>query len=85
MVRKGWAVTRLGVGEAAHGSGILLAQTFHVSNAVFELVFNLSQTKFQLVLYQTNTLGWSSAQSSVRVRSDIDTGWLGQRDTARAL
>lgn len=78
-------MTRLGVGEAAHGSGILLAQTFHVSNAVFELVFSLSWTKFQLVLYQTNTFGWSLAQSSVRERSDIGTGRPGWRDTARAL
>lgn len=50
-------MTGLGIGEAALGSGILLAQTFHVSSAVFELVFSLSWTKFQLVLYQTNTLG----------------------------
>lgn len=43
-------MTRLGVGEAAYGCGILLAQTFHVSNAVFELVFSLSWTRFQPVL-----------------------------------
>lgn len=82
MIRKGWAMTRLGVGEAAQSSGILLAQTFCVSSAVFELVFSLSWTKFHFVPYQTNPLGQSLAQSSVRVRSDIGTGW---RDTARAL
>lgn len=52
-------MTRLGAGEAAHGSGILLAQTLRVSSAMFELLFSLSWMKFQLVLYQANTLGQS--------------------------
>lgn len=71
VTRKGWAMTGLGIGEAALGSGILLAQTFHVSSAVFELVFSLSWTKFQLVLYQTNTLGRSLAQSRAEALQDL--------------